>query len=326
MARPDSGPPPVRQSAVAVRPPSVGIEHYKEIAGAFQRPDRRADLKAMLGSDDAVERFLAVALHAISVNSDILAADPMSVIQAVKDSAALGLEPTGLGGEGVIIVYGTTATFQPMWRGYLKRIRNSAVVQDIDCQLVYMADEFALSLGTEPSIHHVPALYGAKDEQGNPLDGRGDYRGAYAWAQMPSGKYIIEWAPVDDINHVMNTFSSAVRSKKKGNPWETSWGEMARKTVIKRLAKRLPQSAVDQLLLTDARADALADEENAKAAALDVSPARQAALAAVNRAAGVAVAEPLAIAPPEPEKAPEESEVALAADALPPEPTEQIEF
>lgn len=280
MSRPNAGPPPVQTSAVARRDEqeeSTRESAYAALVKAFDRPDRQAEMRAMLGSDDNVQRFLAVAFHAIVTDSKLLKeATVASIIQAVKDSASLGLEPTGLTGEGWIIVYGRTATFQPGYRGYLKRIRNSGIVQDIDCQLVYMNDAFDLQLGTDPDVKHTPKLVGELDEEGKPIAERGDYRGAYAWARMPSGTKVVEWMTTADIQSVRTNFSKAANA----DAWVKSWGEMARKTVIRRLAKRLPQNAVDQLLRLDAEAERLADEEPG-GKALDVAGARSAVLAAL---------------------------------------------
>lgn len=285
MARPPAGPPPVQPSAVANRTEQKPeLEKYAALVRAFEREDRAADLMALLGSKDAVSRFMAVAFHAVATNSDLLRRATLpSIIQAIKDSASLGLEPTGLTGEGYIIVYGDTATFQPGWRGYLKRIRNSGAVTDIDCHLVYMNDEFNLTLGTEPAVTHVPKLVGELDGEGQPIAQRGDYRGAYAWARMPSGTKIIEWMTTADIQDIANRYSPSVKANRK-SPWDTDWGEMARKTVIRRLSKRLPQSAVDLLLQIDAKADAAADAgEDGKA--LEVGKARAAVLKALGKGA-----------------------------------------
>jgi recombination protein RecT len=297
MARPPAGPPPVQPSAVAVRnDQKPELQKYAEVVRAFDREDRAADLLALLGSKEAVQRFLAVAFHAIATNSDLLKKATMpSIIQAIKDSATLGLEPTGLTAEGYIIVYGDEAHFQPGWRGYLKRIRNSGAVSDIDCQLVYMNDEFSLTLGTDPAITHVPKMVGELDSEGKPIAQRGDYRGAYAWARMPSGTKVIEWMTTADIQDIANRYSPSVKANKK-SPWDTDWGEMARKTVLRRLSKRLPQSAVDLLLQIDAKADAAADETNGKV--LDVGTARSAVLKALGKGADKS-ADDLASAKPE---------------------------
>jgi phage RecT family recombinase len=270
MPRPPSGPPPVNRSLVAPTAKRKDLENYVQIAAMFDREDRRADLIAMLGSVEAAERFLAVTLNAIATDSDLLLnATPASIIQAVKDSATLGLEPTGLTGEATILVYKGIATLQVMWRGYLRRIRNSRKVDDIDVQLVYANDEWDYGWSQDGGwFKHHPARV---------QDDRGDYAGAYAYARMPSGFVELEWMSASEINYVKNTFSPSVKAG-KASPWDTSWGEMARKTVLRRLAKRLPQEAVALLLEIDERADAA--EAAAEAPTPLVSRARQVALAA----------------------------------------------
>ncbi len=266
MTRPPAGPPPVATSAVARRNNNDAVmTAYKTVAEAFQREDRRADLRAMLGSDMLVDRFLSVALHALSTNPDVLTrAEPLSIIQAVKDSASLGLEPTGLGGEGWILLYGDKAMFRPGWRGYLKRIRNSGKVQDVDVQVVYEGDEA-------------------------PPDVRGDYAYTYAYARMPSGFIELEVMTAAEVNYVAQTFSPSVKAGRQ-SPWDTSWPEMARKTVLRRLSKRLPQEAVDRLLIQDETLDALDDAEKAaERREFDTSIVRRRAITA---ARGEAVAAP----------------------------------
>lgn len=282
------GPPPVSRAVAVAGPSGKAAENYLIIQDTL-KADRGAEAKAiqaMFGGDkDLMNRFLAVAFAALASNSDLLRqANPLSVIQAIKDAAALGLEPTGLAGEGAIILYGQTAQFQPMWRGYLKRIRNSRKVLDIDCQIVYLNDQFSVRLGTDPFIDHTPLLFGERDEaSGEFLEQRGGYRGAYAWALMPSGKHIIEWMPESDINEVRDRFSKG--ANRSDSPWKTAWPEMARKTVIRRLAKRLPGEAVDQLLLADAQADNAAEALHAATveAHKSVSGLRTLALSAVGQ-------------------------------------------
>lgn len=291
------GPPPVSRAVATTGASRAAAENYAVIQETL-KADRGAEtraIQAMFGGDkELMHRFLAVAFSALASNSDLLAnASPMSIIQSIKDAAAMGLEPTGILGEGAIIRYGQTAQFQPMWRGYMKRIRNSRQVVDLDCQLVFMNDLFDIRLGTTPSIDHVPILVGEKDDEGNPTAERGDYRGAYAWALMPSGKYIIEWMTTDDINYVRDTFSRAKQSGKPG-PWDTSWPEMARKTVIRRLAKRLPGEAVDLLIGADARADnaAAALHDATKEAEKSVETLRTVALRAVGQLPAPAATDP----------------------------------
>jgi len=252
--------PPVNRSAVAVPNEerlSIPMRNYLTVVDTLKANNgaEAKAIRAMFGGDKAlVDRFLAVAFSAMATHSDVLAdAEPLSLVNAIKEAASLGLEP--FTDDAAIIVYNHVATLQPMWRGYLKRIRNSREVVDLDCQLVYTNDVFELSLGTSPSLRHIPAME-ERDEAGDKRVERGDYRGCYAWALMPSGTHIIEWMTVDEINYVRDTWGN----KKKSN-WTTSWGEMARKTVIRRLAKRLPSAAVDKLLAADQRSDEAAEAQ-----------------------------------------------------------------
>ncbi len=293
MTRPPAGPPPVATSAVARRNNNDAVmTAYKTVAEAFQREDRRADLRAMLGSDMLVDRFLSVALHALSTNPDVLTrAEPLSIIQAVKDSASLGLEPTGLGGEGWILLYGDKAMFRPGWRGYLKRIRNSGKVQDVDVQVVYEGDDFDYGWNQNGGwFDHRPVkVPPIKEGDEAPPDVRGDYAYTYAYARMPSGFIELEVMTAAEVNYVAQTFSPSVKAGRQ-SPWDTSWPEMARKTVLRRLSKRLPQEAVDRLLIQDETLDALDDAEKAaERREFDTSIVRRRAITA---ARGEAVAAP----------------------------------
>jgi recombination protein RecT len=105
--------------------------------------------------------------------------------------------------------------------------------------LVYDHDEFDIGLGTDPFVFHKPSQ--GKD--------RGNYKGAYAWSKTKRGEYTIEWMTQADIEDVRK-----VSQMRNAGAWKDWWGEMARKSVIRRLAKRLP-------LHTTAAAALAAEEE-----------------------------------------------------------------
>src|SRR5690349_9607086 len=168
-----SSPPPVAPSrAVQVSQGQQAIQaNYQTIVSTLKENNgaEAKAIRAMFNGDKGLmDRFLAVAFSLLAKQSDLLLkATPISIVQSIKDAASLGLEP--MTDDGAIIERGGIASFNPMWRGYLKRIRNSGKVLEVDCQLVYDNDVFSVELGTNPDIHHVPAL----------VD-RGGYRGAYA--------------------------------------------------------------------------------------------------------------------------------------------------
>lgn len=226
-----------------VRKKSTGIAELLGVDPSADDPKEAAKAKAMF------DRFVTVAIHAATSDPKILRATRESLIQSIRDSALLGLEPVGSTGDGAIVVYEESvkrerpgrnggmvifeekipiAHFQPMYRGLLKLARRSDQIAHVDAHVVYQGDEINLDLGSSPSVRHFPVLDGAK---------RGDVVGAYAVAELTNGRRYVEWMTKADIEEV--------RKSSRGNtsslsPWVRFWTEMARKTVLRRLMKRLP--------------------------------------------------------------------------------------
>ena len=204
---------------------------------------RETQLLALLGPSIPLERFLTVALHAVNSNPDLARCTPLSIVEAIREAAALRLEPTGLLGDAYLVRYGNKARLMPGYRGLMKLARRSGDVEMIDAQVVYEGDVFDLDLGSEPKITHRPVIDGD----------RGKYRGAYAWARLRTGELVAEWLSYADIELVRRSSKAA-----DSGPWVTFWGEMARKSALRRLMKHLP-------LTTDAehalRIEAEAEQE-----------------------------------------------------------------
>lgn len=247
---------------------------YEEVRSTLlkERGVEARAIQAMLGGDKRLyQRFVATTFSLLAKQSEVLRdATPISIVQAIKDAAAMGLEP--LTTDGGIVVYGSTATFLPQWQGHLKRIRNSGKVQDIDVQLVYEADDFTWGYTERGgTFQHKPA----KDR------GQSGYWGAYAYAVMPTGFVELEVMPEADILEVRNRFSRGYT--RADSPWVKSPGEMYRKTVLRRLEKRLPAEAVDVLLAAELRADEAANARAIEATVVtpERDPVKDMALQAV---------------------------------------------
>jgi recombination protein RecT len=294
----NAGPPPVARPSNDSRA-LVVQENFNTIQQTLKGSGgaEAKQIRAMFRNKSEADRFLAVAFALLANNSQLLErATPMSIVQSLRDAARLGLEP--LTEEAAIIEYQGVAQLMPQWRGYLKRIRNSGQVSDIDVQLVYENDHFEYSFTQQGGqFSHIPV----KHE-------RGGYWGGYAYAVMPSGFVELEVMTEADINYIRDTFGRKESRSGKPMPWQTSWGEMARKTLLRRLAKRLPASAVNELLALDKANDEAADRLEAATARLTdgVRDVRSLALQAV----GLAPQIPAERTEPEPEAGAEVPEAA----------------
>jgi recombination protein RecT len=209
-----------------------------QVQQAMKREDRAQMLDTLLaGSGITPDRFMAVVLNSIVRSPDLQTASLESILDSVRVAATLRLEPTGILGEGYIVKYKDTAQFEAGYRGLMKLARRSGQVDSLDSQVVYTSDRFEIDLGTEPRILHQPCM----ESQ------RGNFRGAYAFARLTNGELVIEWMPTPDIEAVRKVSRN---SSGEHSPWVNHYGEMARKTVIKRLMKRLPLGTDGELALT----------------------------------------------------------------------------
>jgi recombination protein RecT len=193
-----------------------------------------ADLQKMLPPAIPSDKFIRTVQTAITMNPDIAKCDKTSVLSACMKAASDGLILDGR--EAALVVYNAKqkdggykqmAQYMPMVTGIIKRVRNSGEITKINAYVVYKNDSFKVRYGLDPDIKHEPNF----EEPGKPI-------GAYAIARFKDGLDDFEFMPVADIEGIRKRS----RSPDKG-PWSTDWSEMARKTVIRRLAKRLPMSS-----------------------------------------------------------------------------------
>lgn len=171
------------------------------------------------------EKFVRVVVTAIQSNPDLKNADRMSVLAAALKCAQDGLMPDGK--EAALVTYGNKAQYLPMIAGVLTKVRRSGELRTISAHIVYENDTFTYTLGDAEKIEHQPLLDGSR---GKPI-------AAYAIAHTKDGGIYREVMSIEQITQVRN-----VSRAKNNGPWVQWWDEMARKTVLRRLAKRLPMS------------------------------------------------------------------------------------
>lgn len=184
------------------------------------------ELKAALPAHVSVEKFTRVAMTAIQQNPSLQDADRRSLFGAVVRLAQDGLLPDNR--EAAIVMFGKQAQAMPMIAGVLKKVRQSGEVAKISAHVVHENDHFIWKLGFDEDIEHSPPPL--HKERGKPI-------GVYATAVLKDGSRLLEVMTLEEVEKVR-----AVSRASKNGPWVQWWGEMARKTVMRRLSKRLPMS------------------------------------------------------------------------------------
>ena len=225
----------------------------------LQLDQQAANFKALLPSHISLEKFKRVVVVAVSQNPDLFRADRRSFFNAAQKCASDGLLPDGR--EAALVVYNTKTKvrladgtqqeqwvaqvqYMPMIVGVRKRMRNSGEVTSAEAYVVYKNDKFFQKYGDDPQIVHEPPVFGV--DRGEPV-------GAYAIIRLKNGEILREVMDYVEIERVR-----AVSRSKDGPAWRGWWGEMARKTVLRRCSKAAPNSAeIDALLARDDEAPTL---------------------------------------------------------------------
>ena len=192
----------------------------------------QASITSLLPRHVEPDRILRTAYLALQENPALLECTPDSVLSAVLQTAALGLEPGNQMGQAYLVPYGDKCQLIVGYRGHITLMHQSGAVAGVSAEVVREGDHFQHVLGMNPDIVHVLGKV------------RGALTHAYAIVQMRSGAKQVEVMPKDEILKVRDR--SPAFSKTHSGPWITDEPEMWKKTVIRRIRKLVPQSATLQ--------------------------------------------------------------------------------
>lgn len=224
----------------------------------------KPQFQAALPSHIDASKFLRVVQTAVASNKDILNADRTSLFSSCMKAAADGLIPDGR--EAALVVFngkkGPQVQYMPMVGGILKKIRNSGELATITSMVIHKNDTFEYYVDDKGEhFIHKPLLFGDRGEQ----------IGVYALARTKDGAVYIEVMTKDQVMSVKKVSRGA-----SNGPWSGDFqDEMWRKSVVRRLAKRLPSSSdLDMTLRNDDETYDMSQETVASEAA-EAKPAKR---------------------------------------------------
>ncbi len=231
-------------------------------SATLERSEMMEKFKKALPDNIKVEKFIRVVVSAVTTAKDsegLLNADRDSLYVSCMRAAQDGLMPDGH--EAALVVFRdnkagvSKVSYMPMYAGILKKVRNSGEMSTLTAQIIKKNDKFRHWIDDSGEhISHEEAAFGSD---------RGETMGAYALAKMKDGGIYVEVMTLADLNKV-----KAISRSKDYGPWKEWEEEMQKKTVIRRLAKRLPMSTdlervvtrEDETVILDAEAQPQAIE------------------------------------------------------------------
>lgn len=201
-------------------------------------PAMVSQFQAALPPHIKVEKFVRVVMTAISTAPALVDADRNSLLAACLRSASDGLIPDGR--EAALVPYKGKVSFMPMIGGILKKIRNSGELSAINSEIVFKEDFFEYHIDQD-GVHF-------KHKPNFDVDDRGDARGVYTIAKTKDGGVYFEYMTKAQVEDVRKASPG-----KDGPAWTGAFKhEMWKKSVTKRLSKRLPSSTdIDPSLFGD---------------------------------------------------------------------------
>ena len=174
-----------------------------------------------------VEQYERVCLNALLVSPGLGECSPHSMDVAITQCITAGLIPDGK--QAAIIPFKQVATLVPMTDGLVMLAHQATTGLSIRTRVVYAQDDWEYEEGLTPIMRHKP----------NPAADHSDGMviATYAIARRPGSIdpdfEVMDRATIDRYRGY---------SRARSGPWDTHYVEMAEKTVLKQLLKRLPKS------------------------------------------------------------------------------------
>jgi recombination protein RecT len=200
----------------------------------------KPELAKLLSDGAKLERLLKVAYNAVTKNPKLLECEPVSLVYAVREATELCLEVGGILGHAYLVPYWNHKTrrleaqMQVGYRGLIELANRSGRIKTISAEIVYETDTFELVHGLEPKLVHIPDLDRPDDAK---------MKAVYAIAHFKDGGVayrVLGRADVERARASSSAEQMRLAGKIKDTPWTTHYGEMARKTAVRALAKYLP--------------------------------------------------------------------------------------
>lgn len=211
----------------------------------------KQNLTAMIERDELAlpstvepQAFRNAAIVAAQTNPAILNCSPESVFTSIRHLAGMGLVPDSR--EAALVPFKGKAQAMPMVYGIIKAVKQSGQVKSLFADVVYEGETIETWIEDgERKFNHVMED-GSKI---NPMTRGGDVIGAYAVAKLKDGTVEFEPMSLHEIE-LRRKASPTQKGPKPTGIWADWYGEMAKKTVIRAIAKRLPMSSEDQTRIT----------------------------------------------------------------------------
>lgn len=190
--------------------------------------DKLLALEDALPKEFNKQRFITNTLAVLNDKPELKDVNKQQLLTGLVKGAMLNLDYSNR--EFYLLPYGNTVQFQFDYRGLQKVAKQYSInpIREIRSELVREGDEFKVEIVDNNYVINFSPL---------PFND-GDIVGVFCYIKYEDETVVCERMSVKEVNDVRNTYSKAKDSK----AWKNSWGEMARKSCIRRALKTVELS------------------------------------------------------------------------------------
>lgn len=159
---------------------------------------------------------------------------PDSVRNAVINVASIGLSLNPATAYAYLVPRDKRICLDISYQGLIKIATDTGSIRWAKAELVYTKDNFLYKGVAVLPTHEF-----------NPFGDRGDFAGVYCVAKTSDGDYLVETMTAEQIHEIRNrseAYKAFAAGKSRQCPWVDFFGEMTKKTCIKRASKTWPKS------------------------------------------------------------------------------------
>ena len=212
-------------------------EISKDVVGSFtttiEKYEKKNLAELLEGSSMTPAQFKQIVINELKRSPKLQEAfikNPASLFASILHCAEMGLNPSQMVGEFYFIPYRDSITPILGYKGLITLLMRSSKVKKIWSEVVYEDDDFEYELGLEPKLLHTPNHLSVRNSK--------NIKCIYACAKIDN-EVIFKVMFKNEIQNIINMSKVPnelfFNDKKDPEQW------MAKKTVLKQLAKLMPK-------------------------------------------------------------------------------------
>lgn len=209
----------------------------KELISSFTTTIEKYEQKNLVelleGSSLSASKFKQIVISELTRSTklqEVFLKNPTSLFASILHCAEIGLNPSQMIGEFYFLPFKDTITGILGYKGLLTLLMRSDKVKKIWCEIVYEYDDFEYELGLEPKLVHAPNHSGIRNST--------TVKYIYACAKI-NDDVIFKVMSKQEIQQIANM--SKYKNDSYFNDTKDPEQWMAKKTVLKQLAKLMPK-------------------------------------------------------------------------------------